>query len=103
MLVQQIFTPSELSVPRACQASKDSIEQARKNEIAERKATAAALRAQKATEVASRCQQRADAALQKVAARQVANEERARKATKRRLERMYSMYSKHKASCKEPS
>jgi hypothetical protein len=79
----QIFTPSRVGLARTYQASKDSIEQARKNEIAERKAAAAALRAQKATEVASRRQQRADAALQRVAARQVANEERAQKAIER--------------------
>ncbi len=79
----QIFTPSQVDLARAYLASKENAEQARKDEIAEKKAASAAKRAQKAIEVASRKQQRADAALQRVAARQVALEERAQKALER--------------------
>jgi hypothetical protein len=79
----QIFTPSRVRLALAYQASKSDIEQARKDEIAEKKAKAAALRMQKAIEVASRREKRAEAALQRAAARQAALEERAQKAVER--------------------
>jgi DNA polymerase III delta prime subunit len=55
----------------------------RKLKLQKEKATAAALRTQKAIEVASRYQQQADTVLQKVAARQVASKEQVQKVMER--------------------
>jgi hypothetical protein len=79
----QLFTPSRVRLALAYLESKDDVEQARKDKIAEKKAVAAAQRTQKALEIASRREQQADAALQRVAAKQVALEERAQKALQR--------------------
>ncbi len=83
----QIFTLSRVELARAYQASKEEEEQARKNEIAEKKAATAALQAQKAIELASRKAKQADAALQQNAARQIACEEQAQKAMERQTKK----------------
>jgi hypothetical protein len=56
----QLFTPSRVGLARAYLESKDDIEQARKDKIAEKKAASAAQHI-KALEIASRREQRADA------------------------------------------
>jgi hypothetical protein len=74
---------SRIVLARAYQASKDDIEQTRKDKIAEKKANTAALYIQKAIEVASRREKRAEAVLQQAAACQVAVEERVPKSIER--------------------
>jgi hypothetical protein len=66
MLVHRFLHLPELGLPGPTWHRRIQLNKLGKPEIAEKKAAAAALRAQKAIEVASRRQQRADTALQKV-------------------------------------
>lgn len=81
----QVFTPLQVRRAQEYQASKDDTEEARKVQIAEKKAAAAALREQKATEKAVRKQQQADTSIVQAAAKQLARESQAQKVLQRKI------------------
>jgi hypothetical protein len=98
----QLFTLSRVRLALAYLESKDNVEQARKDKIAEKKAVAAAQHIQKALEIASQREQQADAVLQQVVAKQVALEERVQKALQRLTKKnVLNMLKKEKLAARE--